>query len=210
MITSLDQLDLHKKYSYADYLTWNLRERVELLRGYIRKMTPAPSDEHQRISSFLHGTIWYHLRQKECEVRHAPYDVRLIIPSDTPLSSRRRKSATALSDEEIETVVQPDILVVCDHAKIDDRGCLGAPDLIIEILSRGNNKEDTEEKFTIYESAGVPEYWIVHPFEQTITVYRPDSSGRYAGSRPFAPGSQLTSEILKELEIPVAEVFSRK
>ena len=207
MITSLDQLDLNKKYTYADYLTWQFKERVELLRGYIRKMSPAPSEYHQRISSFLHGMIWSFLRGKKCQVRHAPYDVRLIIPVDTKISDNRRKKAKQVSNAEIETVVQPDLLVICDPTKIDSKGCIGAPNLVVEILSKGNNRDDLTEKFSIYESAKVPEYWIIHPYEQTVIVYTLDSKGQYVGSKPFASGMMLNSIELTDLSIPVTEIF---
>lgn len=207
MITSFSQLDLNKRYTYADYLTWEFKERVELLRGYVRKMSPAPNDAHQRVSGYLHGTIWAFLRGQSCEVRHAPYDVRLVIPSATPISDKRRAASTAISDDDIQTVVQPDLLVVCDVGKIDERGCFGPPDLVVEILSAGNNRADLVEKFAIYETAGVAEYWIVHPFEQTIIVYRLNEAGTYIGAKPLAPGELLSTPLLPGLEIPVEEVF---
>jgi Uma2 family endonuclease len=206
-ITSIDQLDPKRRYTYADYLSWQIQERVELLRGYIRQMSPAPNDAHQRISVNLSAALKAFFKKKKCQVRHAPYDVRLAIAADTPISAQRRKSAKPLSDAEILTVVQPDVLVICDPRKIDKRGCLGAPDLVIEILSEGNNREDTGEKFSIYEAAGVPEYWIVHPAEQTVTVYTCNEKGRYVGSPPYAIGTAIQSPTLHPWELAVEEVF---
>jgi len=207
MITDINQLDLSKRYTYADYLTWRFKDRVELIRGYIRRMSPAPTEAHQRVSGALHGILWGFLRGHRCQVRHAPYDVRLLVPAATPMSKKRRKAAKSVSDSEIETVLQPDLLVVCDPSKIDERGCLGAPDLVIEILSEGNNQDDLVEKFAIYEAARVTEYWIVHPSEQSITRYTLNEADKYVGSKPFAPGERLPSTVLPELDLPVEEVF---
>lgn len=207
MITDINQLNPSKTYTYADYLAWRFKERVELIHGHIRKMSPAPSDAHQKVSINLSTAFSIFLKKKKCQVRYAPYDVRLIIPSETPISSKRKKGATAVSDAEIQTVVQPDILVVCDPSKIDAKGCLGAPDLVVEILSEGNNRDDLVEKFAIYESAGVREYWIVHPHEQTITIYAPNERGKYAAAKPFVPGEMIHSAVLPGLEIAVGEVF---
>ena len=206
MITNLDQLDLTKKYTYADYLAWQFKERVELIRGKVFKMSPAPSDEHQRISGAIHGIIWSFLRNRPCQVRHAPYDVRLTISNEVPISEKRKKAALSLTDDQIETVVQPDITVICDAAKIDKKGCMGSPDLVIEILSEGNNKADVDEKFNIYEDAGITEYWIVHPTEQTITVYSLQHE-KYIGSKPYTSGETIRSQVLKGLDFEVAEVF---
>lgn len=206
MITDIRQLDLSQNYTYADYLTWRFQERVELIRGKVFKMSPAPTEAHQRASSILHGLIWSFLRGQTCQVRHAPYDVRLAISKGLDISSKRRKTARELPDNQIETVVQPDIIVICDPGKIDEKGCVGSPDLVIEILSEGNNRVDVGEKFAIYENAGVPEYWIVHPHEQTITRYQL-REGRYIGSKPYAAGEQVESQALPGLVIPVSEVF---
>lgn len=207
MITNLDQLDLTKKYTYADYLAWQFKERVELIKGKVFKMPPSPSDEHQRISGAIHGIIWSFLRNRPCQVRHAPYDVRLAISNEVPISEKRKKAALSLTDDQIETVVQPDITVICDAAKIDKKGCMGSPDLVIEILSEGNNKADVDEKFNIYEGAGITEYWIVHPTEQTITVYTLQNK-KYVGSKPYAAGETIRSQVLKGLDFQVAEVFA--
>jgi Uma2 family endonuclease len=208
MITRFEDLDLSKAYTYADYLRWRFQDRVELIQGKVFKMSPAPSERHQRISSFLHGEIWAFLKGKQCQVRHAPYDVRLVIPVKTDISANRRKTARALSDQEIETVVQPDLCVICDPDKIDKRGCNGAPDLVIEILSEGNNHVDLDEKFNIYQSAGVSEYWIAYPYEQALAVYILNEDGIYQAGKPLVPGDTLHSIILKGIPIDLADVFS--
>jgi Uma2 family endonuclease len=137
----IEEPDLSGRYTYADYLTWQWTEMAELIHGKIFKMSPAPGSKHQKVGGNLFGILWNHLRDKKCQVFMAPFDVRL------PVSSKQK------SDKEIITVVQPDLCVVCDPAKIDERGCLGAPDWIIEILSRHTSSKDLREKFEVYEKA---------------------------------------------------------
>ena len=127
-ITHLDQLNPDGIYTYADYLTWKFEETVELIKGKIYRMA-APARYHQGISRQLCGKFFNYFDEKPCKFYDAPFDVRLY---------DRRKSKRANKD--IYTVVQPDICVVCDPSKLDDKGCIGAPDLIIEILSRNSNK----------------------------------------------------------------------
>lgn len=129
-ITQLSQLDLTASYSYADYLTWRLEETVELIKGKISLMAPAPNVNHQRLSMSLSGQLFNYLRHKSCQAFAAPFDVRLY---------DRRKSI--LANQEIFTVVQPDICVICDPDKLDEQGCNGAPDWIIEIVSKGSIQE---------------------------------------------------------------------
>ena len=113
-VTHLSQLDLSRRYTYADYLTWQLTDWVELIRGKVRLMSPAPKRQHQDIARNMELPIMQFLRGKSCRMYHAPFDVRLTC-------------STSNGDASIETVVQPDICVVCDPQKLDDRGCLGAP-----------------------------------------------------------------------------------
>ena len=126
-ITRLDQLDVTKKYTYADYLKWKIQERIELIRGYVWEMS-APNRRHQRIAGDFYGYVWNYLRNKPCQVFSAPFDVRL----------PRIDKAT---NESIITVVQPDVCVICDLNKLDMAGCIGAPDWVIEVLSKGNARE---------------------------------------------------------------------
>ncbi len=159
MITDINQLDLTKQYSYADYLTWEFEERLELIHGWIWKMSPAQLRNHQKISFNISGQLYAFLKLKPCEVYAAPFDVRLVNKQKNP------------DNKNILSVVQPDICVICDPNKLDERGCLGAPDLIIEILSPGNSKKEVKAKYNLYKENGVREYWIVSPEYLSVTVY---------------------------------------
>ncbi|MEZ4987610.1 MAG: Uma2 family endonuclease [Saprospiraceae bacterium] len=184
MITSFDQLDLNKTYSYADYLTWQFSERVELFRGRVFRMSPAPNRRHQEISFELSVYIGVFLKGKHCKAFTAPFDVRL------PLPENKQKSG------KVDTVVQPDIVVVCDPSKLDEQGCNGAPDFIIEILSPGNSRREMKTKFELYETAGVKEYWLVEPLRECVTCYHLDATGQYVGSRPYFADDDIPSWVL--------------
>ena len=192
MITDIDQLDLNKRYTYADYLTWQFKERVELIMGRIFRMSPAPSRQHQKISTVLQGEIYLFLKNNSCSVFAAPFDVRL------PVSREEGKT---------DTVVQPDISVICDESKLDDRGCNGSPDLVIEILSPGNTRKEMKEKFELYEASLIPEYWMVDPEHESITVYTLSDAQKYTGSKPYVEGEQVLSSVLKDFHLEVKEVF---
>ncbi len=193
IISSFNDIDASGYYSYADYLQWQFEERVELLKGKIFKMSPAPNRMHQEISMILSNIIYRTLQNSPCKVYSAPFDVRLI--------------SQGKEDEQITTVVQPDICVICDHSKLDDRGCIGAPDLIIEILSPSNDRHDLKRKFFLYEEHGVQEYWIVDPRVKTI-VKHVLTDGKYVTqSPPYFTEDTLTTDILPGLEINVEEIF---
>jgi Uma2 family endonuclease len=147
-ITSFDQLDSNATYSYADYLKWHFDERIELIKGKIFRMSPAPATRHQLYVGEIYRRLSNHLYRNSCKVFIAPFDVRL-----APLKKT--------DSSKIYTVVQPDICVVCDPDKIDSKGCAGAPDLVVEVLSPGNTDKEMKEKFEIYEENGVKEYWLV-------------------------------------------------
>ena len=150
MITQLEQLNPNGYYTYADYILWKFQERVELFKGHIFPMA-APSVTHQRVSSILHVQIANFLKGRNCDVFSAPFDVRLPLPLERA------------TDHKVDTVVQPDLCVVCDESKLDKRGCVGAPDLVVEILSEGNSSREMKAKFELYQNAGVSEYWIIDP-----------------------------------------------
>jgi len=193
----IEEPDLSGTYTYADYLTWQWTEIAELIRGRIYKMSPAPGSMHQRVSMQLTLEIGNFLRGKKCKLFSAPFDVRL------PLSSKQK------TDEQITTVVQPDLCVVCNPAKIDDRGCLGAPDWIIEILSMHTSAKDLREKFDVYQDAGVHEYWVVHPQEQTVLVYRLNAKGKYEGIlTPYIRTDRVAPVTLPGLIVNLEEVFA--
>ncbi|MGZ3872711.1 MAG: Uma2 family endonuclease [Mucilaginibacter sp.] len=189
----LSDLDITKTYTYADYLKWAFDERLELIKGKIFKMTPAPGSMHQRLSGMAYAKLYNYLEGKFCEVFAAPFDVRL------PKSSE--------NDKEIFTVVQPDICVICDPAKIDERGCIGAPDLIVEILSPGNNKKELKYKYEVYEESGVREYWIIHPQEKTFLKYTL-TDGRFQPSRLLTIGDEVTTPILPGFVLSLDELFT--
>ena len=192
-ITSFSQLDVSKTYSYADYLTWQFDELVELVKGKVRRMSPAPRRAHQRISGYFFATTYTHLLNQGCEVYHAPFDVRLT-------------TAGPNGDAQITTVVQPDICVVCDPAKLDDKGCLGSPDWIIEILSPSTAAYDTKEKFDLYEESGVTEYWIVFPGEKSIAAYVLENGRYQSRGTYFAPGD-MPVHMLPGLQLQWERVF---
>lgn len=192
---SVDDLDLNRRYTYADYLQWTFDETVELIKGKIFRMSPAPGRSHQKISMNLSRLVSNYLLEKKCDVFAAPFDVRI------PLPPEKRK------EEQVDTVVQPDICVICDAQKLDDRGCLGAPDWIIEILSRSTSSKDLHEKFDLYEFAGVKEYWVIHPHEGTLLIYRLEN-GKYVGfQRPFTKGQVVDSIVFPDLKLDVDDIF---
>ena len=194
MITSLSQLDPNGSYTYADYLTWKFDEYVELIRGKIFKMA-APSRIHQKISSNLHHEIRIFFAQNPCEVYAAPFDVRL-------------KRLDKLTQKEVTTVVQPDICIICDKKKLDDRGCDGAPDLVIEILSPGNTKKEMNQKFEVYEESGVKEYWLVNATDKNIFIYRLNEAGKYVGIQPLTEDNSATTPIFEGMNIDLKKIFN--
>ena len=195
VITSLSQLDPEGTYSYADYLKWQFQERVELFRGKIVKMSPAPSIRHQAVSSMMQGYFFNHFLHKDCQLFSAPFDVRLY---------NRKKSIEV--DQDVFTVVQPDLCVVCDSVKLEDgQSCNGAPDLVVEILSPGNTKNEMKDKFEIYEEAAVREYWLVHPLDESVQIYVLNEAERYIGMPPATEVAR--SAIFPELSVDLEEVF---
>ena len=190
------KLDLNQRYTYADYLTWMDDVQRELHDGLIKLMTPAPSRRHQDISTNLVSMFWYFLRNKQCKIYHAPSDVRF--PKD-------RKS---LEDKQVYTVLQPDLYVVCDLSKLDDRGCQGAPDLVIEIVSPKNSKRDVKDKFDIYQQHGVREYWIVNPNDEFVTVFVLDEKGKFRFVGMYGGDDKIPVNIFDgDLQIDLTEVF---
>ena len=191
------KLDLGKRYTYADYLTWMDDVRRELYNGFIHLMSPSPSRKHQQISTNLVSPLWYYLRDKKCQVYHAPSDVRF------PNNKKDK------ADDTIYTILQPDLYVVCDLSKLDDRGCLGAPDFIIEIVSAKNSKRDIKDKFEIYQSHGVREYWIVNPNDENVNVFILDENGKYRFGGLFAGDDKIPVHIFDgNLKIDLSEVFA--
>ena len=182
-------------YTYWDYLKWQFTERVELIRGKLFKMSPAPNVSHQQISANLSRTFLNLFYGKVCRVFIAPFDVRLPIK-------------TGIKDS---TVVQPDLCIVCDETKISDgRGCNGAPDVVVEILSPGNSRHEMDTKFRLYEESGVPEYWIVQPLQRTLLIYRlEEKTNKYYGLQPFVEGMEVYSLLFPNLKMSVDDIFHK-
>jgi Uma2 family endonuclease len=195
-ITQLSQLDLNQTYSYADYLTWQFNETVELIKGKIMLMSPAPNVKHQRASMNLSRPLSNFFLRQKCQVFAAPFDVRLY---------DRKKSI--LANKDIHTVVQPDLCVICDPAKLDTQGCNGAPDWIIEILSKGNSKRETQIKYELYAESGVSEYWLVYPYEQAVHQFVLSESGRYELKQMYADDDMAVPYLFPDLSVDLSEVF---
>ncbi len=180
-------------YSYADYMTWQMEEVVELIKGKIfKKAAAAPKRIHQRVSAKLLTRLYQFLEGKTCQVYDAPFDVRF------PKESKE--------DHKIHDVVQPDICVICDPEKLDDRGCIGAPDLIVEILSPGNSKTELKHKFELYESNGVKEYWVIHPENQDLLIYTL-RNGKYFPSGLLTSGDVVESVVLEGFMLDLEDFF---
>lgn len=194
-IMQLSDLDLSKTYTYADYLQWKFEERIELIKGRIFKMSPAPSSDHQDISGNIYFAIkLYFLNNNNSKVYAAPFDVRL-----TKKSKNNR---------DVQTVVQPDICVICDRTKIDKSGCIGAPDIVVEIISPGNNKTELKNKYEVYEENGVSEYWIVSPQDKTFLKYTLNHNGVYVASRLMSAEEEVTTPILPGFILKLEDVFA--
>jgi len=187
------ELDLNKIYSYADYYKWKFEQRVELIKGRIFEMSPAPNRLHQEITGKMYLKLGNFLYNNPCKVYAAPFDVRL------PRKSKK--------DKDIITVLQPDLCVICDRSKLDKRGCIGAPDIVVEVLSPSNNKKELKNKYEVYEEAGVKEYWVVFPIERTMFVYTL-IDGKYTPSKLMVSGDTVTSNILPGFSLDLAELFS--
>jgi Uma2 family endonuclease len=188
--SSYGNLDLEKEYSYLDYIKWTFSERVELIKGKILKMSPAPNRRHQSVVASLYANFGNFLKDKKCHWYPAPFDVRLNIP-------RGKKN---------HTVVQPDLCVICDVSKLDDAGCDGSPDLMVEILSPSNQKHDLVTKYALYEEAEVKEYWIVDPMNKTVLVYTL-VGGTFQGLRPFSGDMVISSPLFPDMQLSCKEVF---
>ena len=156
------------KFTCADYSSWPDGERWELIEGTAYNMSPAPSTNHQRVSRILFSQICNFVETSPCEPFSAPFDVYLPEFPDQDIN-------------EIDTIVQPDLIIICDSSKIIQKGCLGAPDLVVEILSPSTAKKDMNEKFLLYEKHGVKEYWVVDPGNRYIRVFHFQQKEREAG-----------------------------
>ena len=185
-------LDLTKSYTYADYFSWKFEERVELIKGKIFRMSPAPNRMHQKLAGYIYRKMGNFLEGKPCDVYTAPFDVR--IP---------RKSK---DDKEIITVLQPDVCVICDLEKLDFRGCIGAPDIVVEVLSPGNNAKEMKNKYEVYEEAGVKEYWVVSPQDQWLQIHTLVND-KFQQSHYLVAGDVAASAVLAGFSLKVTDLF---
>jgi len=177
-----------KRYTYADYVSWDTEDRYELIDGVAYLMS-TPLVIHQRILRKLLVRFDIFLEGKKCEVFCAPFGVRLFGRGDDD-----------------DTVVQPDILVICNQSKMDEKGGNGAPDLIIEILSPSNPRHDKVRKFNKYLQAGVREYWIVDPESKTVSVHILEN-GKYV-TREYADTDTISVHVLEGCKINMPDVFA--
>ena len=196
-ITQLSQLDLTGSYNYADYLTWRLSNAVELIKGKIQLMSPAPNVKHQRLSIYLGSQLFFYFENKACQVFDAPFDVRLY-----------DRTKSLLTDKDITTVVQPDICVICDKEKLDEQGCNGAPDWIIEILSKSTAKKDIKDKHALYAESGVTEYWLIYPYEEVIHQFvLNDQTQQYHLHNSYAGDDVAVPYLFPDLTIDLTALF---
>jgi Uma2 family endonuclease len=189
-ISKFEEIDLNLEYNYANYLKWIFPERVEIIKGKVLKMAPAPTPLHQTLAVNLIYEFKHFLKGKPCRVFTAPFDVRL---------------SKFKEDKAIDSVVQPDLCIICDPKKIDEKGCNGAPDIIVEILSPSTAQRDLELKYSLYEENGVKEYWIVQPNDQTVSVF--DLEGEKYQLRGIYHRQKMVLVKTIGLEIDLREVF---
>ena len=176
----------------ADILDWPEDWRIELAEGKTFLMAP-PKRVHQEITGELFGQIREYLKDKRCRVYTAPFAVRLFErEGDRP--------------EDVDTMLEPDITVVCDLDKLDDIGCRGAPDLVIEVLSPSTARNDRITKYSLYERAGVREYWIVDPETKIVTVHLLEG-GRYHSPVAYTEKATVPASIWKDFSIDLSRVF---
>lgn len=179
-------------YTFADCLTWGESERIEIINGEAVMMAP-PSRTHQEVSGALFAQLYAFLEGKKCRVYSAPFAVRLFEKDgDTP--------------EDVDTMVEPDISVVCDSSKLDDAGCKGAPDLVMEILSPSTMRHDRFTKFNLYQRAGVREYWIVDPSSNSVQVFVLED-GNYKAQDFGTVGDIIKVNVLDGCFIELSKVF---
>ena len=188
-----------QRYSYADYLTWTDEKMREIIDGIVYTFS-APFRKHAKAVSsiFLDAGLYIKRRKRKCEIYSAPFDVRLPVNGET-------------ADDKIYNVVQPDICVVCDPAKLDVRGCIGAQDLIVEVISPSTSKKDLNQKFFLYEKSGVREYWVVYPNDKAVMVFLLQPNDKYDEGTTYEVingATKVPVQTLPGLVIDLEEVFA--
>lgn len=189
----MSEAQQHEHYRYSDYVTWPEDVRCELIEGEVFDMSAAPNRYHQGFLIELAAQLHEFTREGACETYPAPFDVRLPEAGE--------------SANESSTVVQPDISVVCDESKLDDAGCVGAPDLLVEIISPSTASKDQLRKRRLYERHGVREFWIVHPVDRLIRVYRLGADGSYGADEVYDATMTVESKVLAGFSFAVGDIF---
>jgi Uma2 family endonuclease len=184
-----------KSYTYGDYVTWGDDERWELIEGQAYDMSPAPTNSHQTIAGNLYLQFGIFLKGKKCQVKIAAFDV--LLPEKNE------------ANEDVTTVVQPDLLVVCDPKKVHEFGLRGAPDIAIEILSESTMRKDQTVKKKLYEKHGVQEYWIVFPGDKVVQIFRLKGK-KYGEPEVYTSRDIIPVKLLGRLKIDLKEVFTLK
>lgn len=187
----------HKYYTYADYLKWSDDVGREIYNGQVKLRSPASGRMHQQIVSEVSRLFGrYFKANNRGSVHRVPFAVRL--PSDG-----------ATCDEEVHTVVLPDVCVVCDPSKIDQHGCIGAPDLVVEIVSQRCAGRYLKEKFEVYQRYGVLEYWIIRPYDRSLEVFLLSENGKYEIGGIYTENDKVPVAIFQnELKVDLADLFT--
>jgi Uma2 family endonuclease len=180
------------KYSYKEYLIWEEEERLELIEGVPFSMIPAPARIHQEVLFSLARQLADRLDGGPCKLYVAPFYVRF--------------GEKNMADNEIHSVVQPDISIVCDPSKLDDKGCIGAPSFIAEIISPATARNDYIRKLNLYEKYRVREYWIVHPVDQIVIACGLNEGSQYGKPKIYSAEMNAKSMALG-IEITLNKVF---
>lgn len=183
------------RYSFADVLTWEESECIEIINGEAIMMAP-PSSVHQEIAAELTRQFGNYLEGKRCKVYPAPFGVRLF-------------ERDGEAPEDVDTMVEPDLSVVCDRSKIDKHGCKGAPDLVVEILSPSSLRHDRFVKLGLYQRAGVQEYWIVDPEYKSVQVFTLDGGGSLRIAEEYGRGDVARVNVLEGCFIDLGKVFPK-
>jgi Uma2 family endonuclease len=183
-----------RRYTYADYRAWPDDERWELIDGVAWNMSPAPSMSHQAILGELYLQVAPSMKGTACRVFLAPFDVLL-------------PESRSQGEDEVTNVVQPDLTGICNSSRITERGCFGAPDWVVEILSPWTLKKDLDAKFSLYERNAVPEYWVIDPGSCTVHVYRLQASGKYGDGAIYERDARIACPIGPQSPVELLGLF---
>ncbi len=188
-----EEPDLAGYYTANDYLSWTFEGLVELIRGKIHKMSPAPSSSHQRLVGRLHTSLVHQLGNKTCEVWLSPFDVYLVKPGQ--------------HYKETRNIVEPDLCIICDPSKIRSFGCVGSPDFVIEILSPSTAQKDTGAKLQLYQEYGVKEYWMIDHTKKQVYVNLLNDEKVYHQQPPKSPPTLLSPKEFPGIKVDTSVLF---